>query len=284
MPITAVVEPAWDRLPEELLEARGSVFLLGATDSGKSTLARHLLREMVARHRPVALVDADLGQSALGLPGTVSMKVFRTPEEFAAYRYERLSFIGSVNPVRVMALLVEETGKMADIARNESEMVLIDSTGLVTGPLGNLLKLRKIRRVAPALIVAIQSDNELGPILAEIDNIPVCYLKPSPMARSRSPEARARYRRQRLAGYFAASIPAESLLTVHDADFFHLGQPIDLRFAHIAAGTVIGLNCHDETVALGMVTESDDISITFRTPLAAVRGISRVVLGDFVLE
>jgi polynucleotide 5'-hydroxyl-kinase GRC3/NOL9 len=281
--MTVIAEPSWQGVLDEVLELRGCIFLLGTTDSGKSTLARHLLRELTGRGKRAALVDADIGQSALGLPGTVSMKFFRTLDEVESYRCERISFIGSTTPLPVMAQLIEESGRMADAARQEAEIVLMDTTGLVAGPQGGALKLGKIRRVGPSLVIAIQRHDELEHIIRAIDDLPVRLLKPSPSVVNRSPAARAGNRRRRLADYFAAAAPGEFLLTLRDTPFIYRNRPVNPRQAPVAAGTVIGLNHDNETLALGIVQESDDASITFRSPISRLRGINRVVLGDFTL-
>jgi hypothetical protein len=232
----------------------------------------------------MALVDADIGQSALGLPGTVSMKIFRTPESLELYMYEQMSFIGSASPVHTMPLLIEESGRMADAARAAAEIILIDTAGLVVGTLGGTLKLGKIRRVRPDLIIAIQRHDELEHLIASISDIPVRLLKPSPLATSRSHEARTAYRRRRLADYFAAAAPGGYLLTLRDADFIYRDKTVNLRERRVATGTVISLNHGLETLALWVVDESDDLSITFRSPLSGIKGINRVVLGDMTLE
>jgi polynucleotide 5'-hydroxyl-kinase GRC3/NOL9 len=283
-PMTIVAEPSWDRVMEEVLGLRGAIFLLGTTDSGKSTLARHLLRELTGRRLKVALVDADIGQSALGLPGTVSMKIFRTPVYLGPYMYERICFIGSASPVHAMPMLIEETGKMADAAREAAEIIIIDTTGLVAGTLGEALKLGKIRRVRPSLIIAIEHHDELKHIISSIEDIPVRVLKPSPLVTNRNQETRTIYRQRRLADYFATAAEEEFLLTHHDADFIYRNRTVNLRDMRVASGTVIGLNHGQVTLALGIVDESDNASITFRSPLAGLKGINRVVLGDIVLE
>jgi polynucleotide 5'-hydroxyl-kinase GRC3/NOL9 len=284
--MTIVAETSWEGVLEELLLLRGTAILLGTTDCGKSTLARHLLRELTGQGVISALVDADIGQSSLGLPGTVSMKIFRTPADLDPYRFERLSFVGSVNPARIIPQLVEETGRMAVSARQAADITLIDTTGLVAGDLGKALKLGKIRMVKPQLIIAIQRHDELEHILPLIGDIPlpIHLLKPSPLARARSQEARAAYRNRRLADYFTQAPAAEFLITTHEADFIYRNRPLNLRDVHVEEGTVIGLERNGETLALGIVDEIDDTSVTFRSPLSGLKGINRVVIGDITLE
>ena len=68
----------WIRLCGELDNFKGRflVCVVGANDTGKSSLCRYLVSHFRQQGRKVALVDADLGQSTLGPPASVSMKVF----------------------------------------------------------------------------------------------------------------------------------------------------------------------------------------------------------------
>jgi polynucleotide 5'-kinase involved in rRNA processing len=64
-------------------------------------LVRYLVGEVAAAGIPVALVDADLGQSFLGLPGSVSARTFHAPPSHEELRWAELSFLGALSPVRV---------------------------------------------------------------------------------------------------------------------------------------------------------------------------------------
>jgi polynucleotide 5'-kinase involved in rRNA processing len=55
----------------------GTLLLLGAADTGKTTLMS-ALAERLAQRQPVALVDADTGQSHIGPPTTVGWTVHET--------------------------------------------------------------------------------------------------------------------------------------------------------------------------------------------------------------
>ncbi len=277
--MTIVAEPAWAELVREICGLMETVMLLGAVDSGKSTLARYLLRECAAAGHVTALVDADVGQSALGLPGTISLGTFRTPAEVAAFRYARLSFVGAVNPAHVIPLVIGETARLVRLAREEAEVVLIDTSGLVDGEIGRTLKLGKIAAVAPDLVVAVERYDELRHIVSRVGEIPVHRLIPAAAAKSRSQPARSRLRRMKLADYFAEG--TEHLLTIHDAAFFARGRQTTLRDTPLREGIVLGLNHGADTLGLGVVTEADGESVAFLTPLASLRSVNRVIVGDF---
>ncbi|HEY6839390.1 MAG TPA: Clp1/GlmU family protein, partial [Geobacteraceae bacterium] len=170
--------------------------------------------------------------------------------------------------------------------REKTPLVVVDTTGLIAGELGTGLKIAKIRAVAPSCIIAIQREEECEPILAHFGgSVPHHHrLAPSPLAQKRSPEVRARTRREKLAAYFAAAGEREHLLATERVELFRLAQPANLVHQDLLPGTVLGLNHGEETRALGVVIEADKRSITLRTPLPDLKGINRVVFGDIVLE
>ena len=103
----------------------GTLLLLGAADTGKTTLMDALVQRL-ARSRPVALVDADVGQSHIGPPTTVGWSVRDREGSPAAPGWEKitpegeratggLAFVGDVTPVghllqltAALALCVEQ--------------------------------------------------------------------------------------------------------------------------------------------------------------------------------
>ena len=274
--------PGWEDLLETLRREPGVALLLGATDTGKSTLARYLVAGLTATGLKVSLVDADMGQSALCLPGTVGVKLFRSPADLADYRCERFSFLGSASPARIIPRLLEATGRLTELARSQAEVVLIDTTGLISGELGRGLKLAKIRVTFPDQIIALQRREECEPILGQFDEVVIHRLHPHPEARTRSQESRSRTRRERLATYFAEA-GTEMLLHGDEVELYRLGERVSLRHELLVPGTVIGLNHGDETMGLGLVTEADREGITFRSPLGSLTGVKRVVFGDVAL-
>jgi polynucleotide 5'-hydroxyl-kinase GRC3/NOL9 len=58
----------WYAILDTLEKEKGISILLGATDTGKSTLAKFLIFNLCKRGLKVALIDADIGQSFLGPP------------------------------------------------------------------------------------------------------------------------------------------------------------------------------------------------------------------------
>src|SRR5262245_12638197 len=116
--------------------------VIGASDAGKTTLVLQLAGELGARGVDVGLVDADVGQSEIGPPATVSLgRVSGRPARLADARLVGLHFVGVSSPARDLRGTVEGVRRMTERARAEGfRCVLVDTSGLVTGWVGVALK------------------------------------------------------------------------------------------------------------------------------------------------
>ena len=65
------VPPAWENLRFSAIG--GTVVVVGATDAGKTTLARYFYHRLGAYHERIAFVDGDVGQATLGPPTTMTL-------------------------------------------------------------------------------------------------------------------------------------------------------------------------------------------------------------------
>jgi polynucleotide 5'-kinase involved in rRNA processing len=87
----------WQRFAPASL--KGTVMVIGRSDTGKTTLARYLFHQLCRHYGKVGFLDCDVGQSTLGLPTTMTLALSATAEEsnFPA-RGEAFSyFIGSTS-------------------------------------------------------------------------------------------------------------------------------------------------------------------------------------------
>jgi polynucleotide 5'-hydroxyl-kinase GRC3/NOL9 len=277
-----IPEPEWEGLVEELLNNKCTSIIIGATSSGKSTLARYLIEMLLSKNRVISFIDSDIGQSSLGLPGTITMKVFKTTEDIKDFSADKIFFIGSLNPAKKIPLMIDGNKKLVDIARTESEIVLVDTTGLINGEAAKALKTGKIKALKPDHLIVIQRHNELEHLITLTGGIDIHRIKASKMARGRNREARMRYRRERFFEYFNEKKVTEFLL--YDVDLIYNNQLIIPKKRDFKEGTLIALNHNNETKDLGLLLELDNDSITFISPIKSVREINRVVLGDINIE
>ena len=172
-------------LIERTAESCHTVALIGGLDSGKTTFGKALVRAALARDRATAFLDADIGQSSVGPPATVGMKMIRADQDLEPERLaeaDALYFVGSTSPEGHLLAVVTGTVRLLALAREQgAELVVVDTSGLVSGVYGQLLKYHKLELVRPDLVVGLQRGEELEPLLgvirrffsAEVTSIPV---------------------------------------------------------------------------------------------------------------
>ncbi len=212
------VPHAWRTLSERIVAEGGVTLLLGRSDSGKTTLARWLLSTLTAAGRRVAFLDGDVGQSTLGPPATAGLAFATAPPADQPLHPISLRFVGAVSPAGHMLPLAVALKRLAEKAyAMGAEVLLVDTTGLVLGPLGRRLKFHKIELLAPHHLIALQREGELEPILRLFEGrkgMAVSRLPISAEITPRTPQARRAYRAQRFFDHFHASSPLE--LSLHD--------------------------------------------------------------------
>ena len=153
----------------------GTLLLLGAADTGKTTLMDALVKRL-AHSQPVALVDADIGQSHIGPPTTVGWSILDRECSPAAPGWEKITpeggratrgfaFVGDVTPVGHLLQLTAALALCVEQARQAAEVVLVDTPGLVAGGAACSLWWTVQRLLRPQRIIAIQRENELGELL-----------------------------------------------------------------------------------------------------------------------
>lgn len=272
----------WEALLKDLIQHEGTAILMGESDAGKSTLGRFLISEFLERKRPVCFVDADIGQSSLGVPGTIAKKIFRRPAALRDFSARQMLCAGVMNPARRIGFMIDGTKAMVeDCKKRGVRMVLIDTTGLVRGGLGKALKLGKIRAVKPRHLIAIEKKDELEHILREVRGARIHRLRPSPLAKKRSPAMRAEYRERKFREYFSR---AHILYApVSRFEFSHLGEPFSPEEAPPRRGTLLALNQNGRTAALGTFTGMAGDKIAVKTPLRSLEKINGINFGDMPL-
>ncbi|MGD9552519.1 MAG: Clp1/GlmU family protein, partial [Candidatus Caldatribacteriota bacterium] len=136
-------------------------------DSGKTSFIKILAQYLVRRNRKVGIIDLDIGQSTLGPPGTISMGVLdkeRLKKKIIPVCY--MIFIGSTSPGKCVDRFLARVYYLYCLCQREKvDVLLVDTTGLVTGSVGVYLKCNLIEKINPTIIVALQFGQELEPIL-----------------------------------------------------------------------------------------------------------------------
>ncbi len=188
------------------LSTADCVMLLGAMDTGKSTVARNIARRALERGRTVALVDADIANSTIGPPTCVGLSVIEDASQLEHPEATRLHFVGGVSPSRLVLQDVIATASMAEEGRRRADMVIVDTTGAVSGVVGETLKYHKVELIRPDRVVALQRGGEMEPIVGMLNrffSVDVTVLPADPGVVPQGPDHREERRRQRFADAFS---------------------------------------------------------------------------------
>lgn len=281
----------WYELIETLYEGKGITILLGATDTGKSTLAQFLIFHLCRRGLMVALVDADIGQSFLGPPTTIGLSLFKShPDWELVLSPPEIFFVGSTTPEGYFPSHLKGVKRMVDKAISSgAEVVLIDTTGFVSGEAGKELKRRKIELLSPRFILALQKSDEIEPILELYKENPLYKIHRLPLSeqvRPRSMEERRTYRADRFRDYFKDSVIHEfafDKLQIEGNVLDPSGETIPLDWSLKINGLLIGLkNSDDETLGLGLIRNyfEEKKVVRISTPLRDIQRVKTIQLSS----
>jgi polynucleotide 5'-kinase involved in rRNA processing len=162
----------YDEAVAQAISRRGAVMLLGGLDSGKTSLARRIAAAALEQDLAVGMLDADVGQSHVGPPTTVGLRLCRAVQDLepeSLSRADHVAFVGSTSPQGHLLPLVAGTRMLLDRARAEdADLVVVDTTGLVSGVYGQILKFHKTALLQPELVIGLARGEELEPLVGVI--------------------------------------------------------------------------------------------------------------------
>ncbi len=202
-----------EALVERAAREKRTAVVIGGLDAGKTTLARAMLRRALEAGRPAALLDADVGQKSVGPPGTVGLKHVRDPTDLEPERLaaaDALAFVGSTSPQGHLLALVTGVARLLARARADgADFVAVDTSGLVSGVYGQLLKYHKVEMLQPDLVVGLERGEELRPVLGVIQRFfgaEVVALAIHPQVVPTTAEQRAVNRQRAMQRYFTGEL------------------------------------------------------------------------------
>ncbi len=272
---------AWEELPIEHL--RGTLLVIGAPDTGKSTFARYLYRQLWSIGRRGAFLDCDPGQSHLGPPTTITMAVDvarggRFPPHGPRWHY----FVGATTPRghRVPTLVgISRLVEQAYAVR--AQVIVCDTSGFVDEAAGGLmLALAKIELLQPSAVFALARGSELDALIAPLRHwrhVQLFHLQPSTAVQPRDLATRQAARAARFAAYFNGARPQE----VHWARLAVLPAP------HFDTHRLVALHNQDGSVfSLGIVLEKHPTAplITILAPRINDEDIQTLRIGDTLVD
>lgn len=162
----------YEALVDDAVRTRHAVLLVGGLDTGKTSLSRNVLTAAVEAGRPAALLDADVGQKTVGPPATVTLKMVRSAADLEPGSLavaDEMSFVGSTSAQGHLLPVVAGVARLHRRAKDEgADLVVVDTSGLVSGITGQVLKYHKVELLEPDLVIGLQRGEELLPLLGVI--------------------------------------------------------------------------------------------------------------------
>ena len=163
----------WWRTIEGIISSGrpNSVLVIGGVDAGKTSFCTCLANGAIKEGWKVAVIDGDPGQSDIGPPGTVGLCCL---ENYVVDLFETcpasLIFLGVITPSRALNAVIEAVISLTERAsRMGVDLTIINTDGWVDGDEAVNYKVRLIEGVAPNVVVGIQGEGELNPILSKVD-------------------------------------------------------------------------------------------------------------------
>jgi polynucleotide 5'-kinase involved in rRNA processing len=270
----------------KLLKNPGVVMLLGGIDAGKTTFAVELVKRADDAGIPSAIVDADIGQSAVGPPTTVGLRLcidLRDLSRSTLRAADSLSFVGALSPRGHLLPLVTGTARMVGEARSAGcRLIVIDTTGYVSGIHAQVLKFHKMNLVEPDFVVAFQRGGELEPLVGIAQRFTpsdVFELEVPEQVRVRTAEERVAVREEQFAAYFE---PGVSRWRVKPTVFMPTLPPeFDLA---LLDGLVVGMEDGKGACAGIGVLEHDAAEDMLRMVSPVSEGVRGLRLGSLRID
>jgi polynucleotide 5'-hydroxyl-kinase GRC3/NOL9 len=262
---------------------KGVCLILGAADTGKTTLAQALAGQ-AARDRSIALIDADTGQSHIGPPTTVGWAVIDSPDtDFLQLSADGISFVGDITPIRHLLQLTAAIVRCVRQAARVADLLIIDTPGLVTGPAATALWWTVQRILQPHLLLAVQRHNELAQLLSGLKSFDtkVEMVRCPQHIVPKSPNHRRKYRGEQFRRYFHnshlynISLNEVAIQTAYYRDRENMLNR--LAALRDAAGT-------DRAIALIEDWQPDQAAASIRAPDVDINRIHCLVIADVTLD
>jgi len=269
---------------------RGTVLVVGAPETGKTSLAGFLTAQLGRGLPRVAQIDADPGQTSIGPAGCLGLALTRPWRAPAAQWY-----VGDTSARSLPLHTVVGTARLAERARGAgAELVVLDAPAVETNGDGRtdprVWELLHHMTLATEVnqVVAIERDGELRPFLDVVKGRITVYRVPAPEGarHEEMDEAEAEALRSSRRSSARRS-SAESHLRAH------LAGARSLRFARrrildttwtpgadLAEGTIVGLLDEEGfCLAQGVVEEVAEDSVVVLTPWRDRRAVARLQAG-----
>ena len=197
---------SWSAAAEALQNLdRGRVLVVGSTDTGKSTFCTFLVNRSLKVRPEIAVIDADIGQSDLGPPGSVGLSTISSPLiALENARVDAMVFVGETSPSPITEKVIESIAKLASRVPTDTP-VIINTDGWVVDGEAVTFKVKMAGELRPDLVIALAEGRELDAMLDAI-TVPAIKIQVPKYIKARGREERRRLREYGYRRYLRGAI------------------------------------------------------------------------------
>jgi polynucleotide 5'-hydroxyl-kinase GRC3/NOL9 len=202
----------WSALAEKVTMERTAqlrIMIFGGPDAGKNTLITYLNNKLLRAGFKVAIMDADMGQSEIGPPTTMSVACLENPIfELLEAEPDSIFFVGSTSPSYVVSRVLKGAEELLSHLHNVhgNEDLIVNMPGWISGQGVTDFVLQMISKTNTSHLVSLQRENEVEEILKEVaSKVELTRLTVSPYAKPRTREERKFLRETSYRKYFVGS-------------------------------------------------------------------------------
>jgi polynucleotide 5'-hydroxyl-kinase GRC3/NOL9 len=257
--------------------------VMGKADSGKTSFCKYLVNRLVSANHKVAFLDGDLGQSDIGPPCTVAYAFIAKPlMDLYDLKTRNAYFVGATSPSAAVNKTIEGMALMkAEILDIAADFVVVNTDGWVEGEEAAKYKLQLADVLEPDMVVCIQQNNELDPLVAAMEKYRIVEVKSSSAVKQRSMETRKNLRERNYTKYMRdAKVQVFPLNQVNIE-----GNNGLLRRQGEARDWLLGLyGSHRKFLGIGVLREVDPVRKALKVFTSVSAKPSRVVFGKVQLD
>jgi polynucleotide 5'-hydroxyl-kinase GRC3/NOL9 len=198
----STIPESWKQALDEILTRPKplTAFIVGGVDRGKTTLCTYMANRALSHNIITAVVDADVGQTSIGPPATISYGILtKQVTDLFALEPTAIHFIGQTCPTHAIERVAHAlTSITAQILEAEVPFTVINTDGWIEGPIAREFKLTLLRKLRRGIVIGIQLGREAEHILhpAEEMGCEVFRLLTSTHAHGRDRDTRRELREQ----------------------------------------------------------------------------------------
>jgi polynucleotide 5'-hydroxyl-kinase GRC3/NOL9 len=277
----------WKDAARKMFENRRRVMLVGATDTGKSTLTAYLSNIAQINGLKVGVIDGDVGQGDLAPPGCIGAALIK--EQFLDLRdidTEYYGFIGNISPMGMENLVIGNIKQILDKIAASADTCIVNTDGYLDKD-GIDYKIALAKTIKPDLIICI------GFTSKKFEDFEVVRVN----APRKIMKTRAEREERRLVQYARFLGNGKQIFEIKDKNFMFMGKVCELVIfrdrlirlgnaimpSDILRGMFVGLAIGSDVREFGVITgiSSGRIAVKtsyegeFDTIMLSTIGISR---------